>query len=50
MVDIKDRRGLALVVHKFFNKKSSGANTSCVDVTSARSETLDTQDKSAIEN
>ena len=38
------------MVYKFFDKKSSGVTTSGGAVTRAHSETLDTQDKSAIEN
>ena len=39
------KRGLASMLYKLFDKKSSGGAVTC-----ARSETLSTQDKSAIES
>ena len=42
------QRDVTSVAYRYFDKKSSGANTSGGAVTSARSETLATRDKSAI--
>ena len=44
------QRGRALMVYKFFNKKSSGANNSSGAFRCARPETSATRDKSAIKS